>query len=96
MERPVHCNPGILVVHLDDGLVPLGTSFADEVGVHKLISLDNLLQSGLPVLFRELLGLFEELLERFFLLLNLTHVDFLVERPNLVFNLLKSLEGHFN
>ncbi len=83
-------------MHLDDNLVPLGTSFADKVGAHELISLDDLLQSGLPVLFHELLGLFEELLECFFLLLILTHVDFLVEWPNLVFNFLESLEGHFN
>ena len=96
VERPVHCDPGILVVHLDDGLVPLGTSFADKVGAHKLIGLDDLFPKRLSVLLSELLGLFEELLERFLLLMDLAHVDLLVKWPNLVFNFLKCLVGLFN
>ncbi len=39
VERPVHCDPGILLMHLLDHLVPLGTSFADKVGANQLISL---------------------------------------------------------
>ncbi len=53
VERPVHCDPGTLVVHQYDHLVLLSTSFADKVGAKQIISLDNLLQGGLLICFQE-------------------------------------------
>ena len=38
---PVHCNPGIIPMHLRDNLVPLSPSFANKVDVNQLAGLSN-------------------------------------------------------
>ena len=43
VKCPVHCDPGILLMHFLDHLVPLGMSFADKKGAKQLVALHDLL-----------------------------------------------------
>ena len=63
-------------MHLLDHIVPLGMSFADEVGANQLISLHYLFQGVLLCLLEEFLSRIDKLLEAIPLLGILGHVEF--------------------